>query len=71
MYTCQPEDVVERLVSFHRENNRGSKMADVGREMDKEVELWLCDKNAGGTDCCHVKKVFDCSAKLSLRKTIS
>ena len=41
-------------------------MVNIGREVDEEVKLWLCDKNAGGTDCRHVKKVFNRSEKLSL-----
>lgn len=34
--------------------------------MDKKVEFWLRDEDAGGANGRHIKEVFNCSRKLCL-----
>jgi hypothetical protein len=42
-----------------REDDGRAKAPDKGREMYKEVKLWLEDQNAGGTLSCDVQEILD------------
>lgn len=50
---------IERLVPFGREEHRWAKLFDVKRQVNKEVKLWLRDKDTRSTKGGEVEEVLD------------
>lgn len=61
IYAREAENMVERLISLHREDDCWPKMLNVGWEMDKKMEFGFANQNTWRTLSRHIQKVLNCS----------